>query len=111
MDWQNLVEDAVTRYIPDAEVRDLVLAEIRGAHRPADPGPRPDRIVFRAVRERQLPALFERAWPAYRRWYLKDGEAARPSLEEARAALVRHMPELEPAWSALAAGADELGAR
>ena len=57
--------------------------------------------------------LYERAWPAYRAWYLRDGEAPRPSLGEARSALERHMPELVPAWSALVAavGADDLGAR
>ena len=113
MDWQNIAEDAVTRYIPDAEVRDLVLAEIRGAQRSADLRPRPDQLAFRAVREDKLPGLFAERGPAYRSWYLKDGAAARPSLGEARSALERHMPELVPIWSALvdAVGADELGAR
>lgn len=117
MSWQKIAEEAVTRYVPDAEVRQLVLAEIRGVQRSADLRRRPDQITFRAVRERSpgltLRALFERGWPAYRRWYLKDAEAARPSLEEARAALERHMPELLATWSALvdAVGADELGAR
>ena len=113
MDWQNIAEDAVTRYIPDAAVRDLVLAEIRGAQRSADLRPRPDQLAFRAVREDKLPGLFAERGPAYRSWYLKDGAAARPSLGEARSALERHMPELVPMWSALVAavGADELGAR
>ncbi len=113
MHWQNIAENAVKRYIPDAEVRRLVLAEIRGAQRAEDLRPRPDRISFRAVRGSRLPELFAERWPAYRRWYLKDGDAARPSLEEARSALERHMPELAPTWSALveAVGADELGAR
>jgi predicted choloylglycine hydrolase len=113
MFWQNIAEDAVTRYIPDAEVRRLVLAEIRGAQRSADLRPRPDRIAFQAAREDKLPGLFAERGAAYRNWYLKDGAAARPSLEEARAALERHMPELVPIWSALvvAVGADELGAR
>ena len=113
MSWQTIAEDAVTRYIPDAEVRRLVLEEIRGAERSADLRVRADQITFRALREPGLPGLFQERWPAYRRWYLQDGDGARPSLEEARSALVRHMPELVPAWSALVAavGADELGAR
>lgn len=117
MGWQKIAEEAISRYIPDAEVRRLVLAEFRGAHRSADLRPRSDRIAFQAVRESspgpKLRALFERSWPAYRRWYLKDGEAARPAFEEARAELERHMPELLPTWSALvdAVGADELAAR
>src|ERR1044071_3484800 len=98
MNWQNVAEDAVTRYIPDAEVRDLVLAEIRGAQRSADLRPRPDQLTFQAVREDKLPGLYAERGPAYRSWYLKDGAAARPSLEEARAALERHMPELVPMW-------------
>ncbi len=113
MSWQTIAEDAVSRYIPDAEVRRLVLEEIRGAERSADLRARADQIAFRALREPGLPDLFQERWPAYRRWYLQDGDGARPSLEEARSALVRHMPELVPAWSALVAavGADELGAR
>jgi predicted choloylglycine hydrolase len=57
--------------------------------------------------------LFRRHWMAYRRWYLRDGDAARPSLSEARDALAHHMPELLPTWSELvnAVEADELGAR
>ncbi|MDA0164952.1 C45 family autoproteolytic acyltransferase/hydrolase [Solirubrobacter ginsenosidimutans] len=112
MDWQKCAEDAATRYIADIAVRELVLAEIRGAERSADPGPRSSDVAFHAVREDGLRRLFDQRWPAYRRWYLQDG-AARPSLAEARAALERHMPELVPAWSALVAavGADELGAR
>ena len=70
-------------------------------------------IAFEAVGQRRLPGLFAERWPAYRRWYEQDGDGARPSLEEAAAALERHMPELVPIWSALVAatGADELGAR
>ena len=40
-------------------------------------------VTFRAVAEDRPGALlldqFERTWPAYRAWYLRDGEAARPS--------------------------------
>ena len=113
MSWQNFAEATATRYITDAAVRELVLAEIRGVERTADFRPRSNQIVFQAVRERGLRRLFEQRWPAYRGWYERDGEAVRPSLAEARSALERHMPELVPAWSALVAavGADELAAR
>jgi len=116
MSWQNVVSAAVRDYIPDPDVRALVLAEIKGDRRP-DRRPSPGRIVFEAVREerpgRKLRGLYERGRHAYREWYLRDGEAARPSLEEARSALERHMPELAPHWSALvsAVGGDELDAR
>ncbi|MEP7281110.1 MAG: C45 family peptidase [Rubrivivax sp.] len=50
-----------------------------------------------------------RLWPAYERWYLKEGDAARPSLQECREALDRHMPEFVPTWErqvALAGGGE-----
>jgi predicted choloylglycine hydrolase len=58
-------------------------------------------------------ALFDATWPAYRAWYLQDGEEARPDLGVARAQLVRHMPELVATWEALVAltGHDEVAAR
>lgn len=37
-------------------------------------------------------ALFDATWPAYRAWYLRDGDAARPDLATARARLAEHMP-------------------
>jgi predicted choloylglycine hydrolase len=39
-------------------------------------------------------AEFARAWPAYRRWFLHEGEERRPSYTESRNALARWMPEL-----------------
>ena len=113
MTWQHFAEAAVTRYVPDAAVRELVLAEIRGEQRSPDLRVRAHEITFEAVGEGRLPELFTRRWPAYRRWYEQDGDRARPSLEQAVAALEQHMPELVPIWSALVAatGADELGAR
>jgi len=101
MTWQSVAEAAVTRYVPDAAVRDLVLAEIRGTQRSPDLRTRGHEIAFEAVGQRRLPGLFAERWPAYRRWYEQDGDGARPSLEEAAAALERHMPELVPIWSAL----------
>ena len=58
-------------------------------------------------------ALFEATWPAYRAWYLRDGDAARPDLATAERMLRRHMPELVPTWQRLVelAGGDEVAAR
>jgi predicted choloylglycine hydrolase len=55
---------------------------------------------------------FEELWPDYRRWYLRDGEGARPELEDARRALQDHIPEFVPVWERIVDGvsADELGA-
>jgi len=51
-------------------------------------------------------ANLELTWPAYRRWFLLEGDDARPSLAEGRAALETHMPELMPLWHELVALAD-----
>ncbi len=58
-------------------------------------------------------ALFAATWPAYRAWYLQDGDDARPDLATARAALTTHMPELVPTWEAMVTltGDDEVAAR
>lgn len=58
-------------------------------------------------------SLCERFWPAYERWFLKEGDAARPSLAQARASLARHMPALVPTWERLVelAGGGERVAR
>jgi predicted choloylglycine hydrolase len=72
---------------------------------------------FHAVAEPQpgplLRARFEATWPAYRRWYLRDGDAARPSYPVVRDALHAHMPELVPAWERIVAlaGGGDLAAR
>ncbi len=49
----------------------------------------------------------------YHRWYLSEGEAARPDLPTCRRMLVSHMPELVPVWERLVelAGGDEVTAR
>src|SRR5664279_1891894 len=61
----------------------------------------------------QWQALFEQVWPAYRAWYLGDGESARPDLATCRRMLEQHMPELVPTWRRLVelTGGDELAAR
>jgi predicted choloylglycine hydrolase len=54
-------------------------------------------------------ARFRRLWPAYRRWFLSEGIAPRPTYLESRRALGRHMPELLPTFErlcALAGGTD-----
>jgi predicted choloylglycine hydrolase len=58
-------------------------------------------------------ALFDITWPAYRSWYLSEGDAARPDLATATAALERYMPELMPTYRRLVelAGDDEVAAR
>jgi predicted choloylglycine hydrolase len=51
--------------------------------------------------------------PALQAWYLRDGDAARPTYLAARRALHEHMPELVATWEALtdAAGGGDLAAR
>ncbi|MBL0921859.1 MAG: hypothetical protein IBJ10_06995 [Phycisphaerales bacterium] len=58
-------------------------------------------------------SLVEWAWPAYLAWFLREGEAARPSYLECRAALKRHMPELLDTYDRLVAllGGGDVAAR
>lgn len=71
-------------------------------------------LAFRAISE-PLPGprwagLFEEYWPAYRRWWAKDGVSVRPSYAECRRAIRRHMPEILPLWeelTELAGGGDD----
>ncbi|MFM8240687.1 MAG: C45 family autoproteolytic acyltransferase/hydrolase [Actinomycetota bacterium] len=63
-------------------------------------------LPFRCVDAGTIPgasaaAEFERAWPSYRRWFLHEGEEARPSYADSRAALARYMPELLGDFDAL----------
>ena len=48
-----------------------------------DGGPRETSVTFRSVVEERpgdaLSGLFDMWWPSYRRWFLRDGEAERPS--------------------------------
>jgi predicted choloylglycine hydrolase len=75
-------------------------------------------VTFRAVDAGssvvdRLPALFEDAWPAYRHWFLSQGEAARPSYATGAINLHRYMPELGGAYDQLvhAVGGGDLEAR
>jgi predicted choloylglycine hydrolase len=76
-----------------------------------------EELEFTAVDEAQPGAdwadRFATMWPAYRSWYLQDGDAARPSYGACRDALARHMPELVPVYERLVelAGGGDLAAR
>ncbi|MBX3322935.1 MAG: hypothetical protein KF757_08090 [Phycisphaeraceae bacterium] len=54
--------------------------------------------TFRAIDEPQpgeaLAAIYSEYAPAYRRWFMREGEAARPALAQSRQMLRDHMPEL-----------------
>ncbi|SLN51190.1 Acyl-coenzyme A:6-aminopenicillanic acid acyl-transferase [Roseivivax jejudonensis] len=55
-------------------------------------------------------ALFHEYWPDYRRWWLREGDAARPTYLESRRALEAHMPEIVPLYDRLcelAGGGDQ----
>lgn len=62
-------------------------------------------LAFRAVRadsiSDRLPGLFAEFWPAYREWFLRQGDQARPTYAESRRMLRLHMPELLPLYDEL----------
>jgi predicted choloylglycine hydrolase len=74
-------------------------------------------VTFRSIVEltpgAKVAELFSASWPAYRRWFLRDGPMARPSYVEASRALEKHMPELVPTYERLVdlAGGGDLEAR
>lgn len=74
-------------------------------------------LTFAAVNEARAGAgfakIFRRAWPHYRRWWLRDGEEARPSYLASRRALAKHMPEMLGTWERLCelAGGGDLESR
>jgi predicted choloylglycine hydrolase len=109
MDWQSAVDEIVRRWVPGwAGIGEHGGAGVEGGRR---------RLTFRSHSvpriDGRLKELFEERWPDFRRWYLRDGESARPSAATARSALERHMPELVSVWERVVevVGADELGAR
>ncbi|MDX1500708.1 MAG: C45 family peptidase [Woeseiaceae bacterium] len=63
------------------------------------------RLVFRAVSEDEpgpkWAGLFSEYWPGYRRWWLREGRAARPTYREGLEAMRTHMPEIVPLYDAL----------
>jgi predicted choloylglycine hydrolase len=56
---------------------------------------------------------FHALWPHYRRWYLAEGNEARPTYLQCERALYQHMPELVPCWEQLVelAGGGDVEAR
>ncbi len=72
---------------------------------------------FRALQELDLgakwQAVFEEKWPHYKTWFLREGEAARPSYATSVRMLRAHMPELMPAYERAVelAGGGDLAAR
>ncbi len=74
-------------------------------------------FTFRAFEELEpgpkWQGVFELAWPEYRRWFLQEGEEARPSYATSVRMLRAHMPELVPAYERLVeiAGGGDLAAR
>ncbi len=55
-------------------------------------------------------AFFEKHWPAYHKWFLSEGDAARPSYLESRRMLRQYVPELVPTYERLlnlAGGGDQ----
>ncbi len=75
-------------------------------------------VTFRAIDagpavSHRVPEIFAAAWPAYRSWYLREGEAARASYATGAYRLRRHMPELVGTYDRLvdAVGGGDLEAR
>jgi predicted choloylglycine hydrolase len=74
-------------------------------------------LAFEAVREAspgpKWQRLFRARWPAYKKWYLSEGIAARPTYLAALTELHRHMPQLVPIYERLCtlAGGSDLVAR
>jgi predicted choloylglycine hydrolase len=111
--------DAIDRYVKPIwdEIRSELelLPDHRG--RPAEPASDGQSLTFEAIEEpapgERWRASFEAMWPAYREWYLKEGEAARPDVATCRRRLGEHMPELLPTYERLVelADGDELTAR
>jgi predicted choloylglycine hydrolase len=76
-----------------------------------------DQVVLYALDEAEpgsrWKALWNRLEPGYRRWFEKEGDAARPSYLACESALTKHMPELVPVWQSLVglAGGSDSAAR
>ncbi len=75
-------------------------------------------LTFRAVDagasvQHEVPEIFAASWPAYRSWFLREGEGARPSYATGAFQLRRCMPELVDTYEALvdAVGGGDLEAR
>ncbi|MDU8943345.1 C45 family peptidase [Ovoidimarina sediminis] len=66
-------------------------------------------LTFRAIAEDapgpKWAGVFAEYWPSYRRWWRREGAAARPTYLECRAALETHLPEIIPIYDDLCAAA------
>jgi predicted choloylglycine hydrolase len=56
---------------------------------------------------------FQDLWPSYRKWYLSEGNSARPTYLECERALKTHLPAFVPTWERLVelAGGGDVEAR
>lgn len=74
-------------------------------------------LLWRAIGEAEpgpkWAAVFAEYWPAYRSWWLQEGETARPTYREGLRALETHMPEIVPLYTNLCewAGDGDLASR
>lgn len=74
-------------------------------------------LLFRAVAEDDpgpvWQAACQRAWTGCERWFLAQGDAARPSYHACRRAMAQHLPRLLPLWHGLVdlAGGGDRAAR
>jgi predicted choloylglycine hydrolase len=99
-----------------ADEHELELLPVRGEDGAPD-ADAPDCLTFAARSEPQpgeaWQASYGAMWPAYRSWYLKEGEDARPDLATCRAMLGHWMPELVATFDRLVelTGGDPLAAR
>lgn len=71
-------------------------------------------VLFQSVSESEpgekWQHLFRKHWPAYHKWFLTEGDAARPKFLTCESALRKHMPELRPTYERLvnlAGGSDQ----
>jgi predicted choloylglycine hydrolase len=80
------------------------VADLELPFRLVDAGPAPGPVVAEQ---------FAHSWPSYRRWFLHEGEGARPSYADCRNAIATWMPELADDYAALvdAVGGGDLEAR
>ena len=62
-------------------------------------------LRFQAVHEpkpgMKWKSHFDRTWPAYSAWFLREGDESRPGYLTSRMKLEEHMPELVPLWERL----------
>ncbi|HNQ13755.1 MAG TPA: C45 family autoproteolytic acyltransferase/hydrolase [Bacteroidia bacterium] len=74
-------------------------------------------VIFSSIKEEKAgeiwAALFEKTWPAYKTWFLKEGHLARPGYLSSRNAIDQYMPELIPTYDELCelSGGSDLSSR